>query len=93
LDQKQQGEVFVTKDFQIIIFYHLEKINYVIETVRNLPSKELAEIYLKYLDILCEDVISNQLCLSTSKVSIYLKSAIERLRADLIPQQRESVCA
>lgn len=62
------------------------------EKVANLPTGELAVIYLKFWEGLCEYEISKALCISTVAVKKMLSSALERLRNDFIHLQ-EPECA
>jgi DNA-directed RNA polymerase specialized sigma24 family protein len=62
------------------------------EKVANLPTGELAVIYLKFWEGLCEYEISKALCISTGAVKKMLSSALERLRNDFIHLQ-EPECA
>lgn len=62
------------------------------EKVANLPTGELAVIYLKFWEGLCEYEISKALCISSVAVKKMLSSALDRLRNDFIHLQ-EPECA
>lgn len=61
-----------------------EQSEYVRERVANLPTGELAVVYLKFWEGLCEYEISKGLNLSVIAVENLLSSALNRLKGEFI---------
>lgn len=76
-----------------------EQAQFVRDQVAALPTGELAVIYLRFWEGLCEYEISKTLCLSVAVVRRLISSALERLKekiiepTDLITAFEHSECA